>query len=216
MNVVDGRQPSRGGAGGLRDPAAAKAALRDEARLRRDMIAPAARAEHARVIARRFMDELLPRLVGAAPVSVISAYWPIRSEVDPQPLLELLAQAGYVTCLPVVAHPRLIFRVWRPGDPLADADFGTRGPTAGAPERDPDLVVTPCLAFDRDGGRLGYGAGHFDRALARLRAARPGVRAVALAFAAQERVTTFSQPHDQPLDAIVTERELVLPGRAGA
>lgn len=141
---------------------------------------------------------------------VISAYWPIHSELDPLPLLAALAEAGVATSLPVVAHPSLIFRLWRPGDELVDAGFGTRGPAAHAEVCAPTVVLTPCLAFDRAGGRLGYGAGHFDRALQRLRNAAP-TRAVAVAFAAQEAPSTFSEPHDQPLDAIVTEQGVIFP-----
>lgn len=203
---------------------AAKALLRREARARRDALTPTGRAAASRAIADRFMTHWLadkswlgsrswinasgPDNAAAGPV--VSAYWPIRSEVDPLPLLQALAQSGVATSLPVVAHPTLIFRLWRPGDPLDVAGFGTHGPPDGAPECAPSLVLVPCLAFDRAGGRLGYGAGHFDRALERLRAAGP-TRVVALAFADQEVASTCSEAHDQPLDAIVTERELILP-----
>lgn len=192
-----------------------KAQLRERARTIRDAISPAERAAASRAIAARFMAQAQDFMLAQdLPVdSVISAYWPIRSEIDPLPLLQALAAAGFATSLPVVAHPTLMFRLWRPGDPLVDAGFGTRGPRPEAPECAPALALVPCLAFDRAGGRLGYGAGHFDRALERLRAAGP-VRVVALAFAAQEVASTFSEPHDQPLDAIVTEGELIRPSRA--
>jgi len=185
-----------------------KALLRGRARAIRDAVAPAERDAASRAIAARFMAHVGDFHIGG----VVSAYWPIRSEIDPLPLLQALAAAGFATSLPVVAHPTLIFRLWRPGDPLVDAGFGTRGPGAEAPECSPSLALVPCLAFDRSGGRLGYGAGHFDRALERLRAAGP-VQAVALAFAAQEVASAFSEAHDQPLDAIVTERELIRPSR---
>ncbi|GHE59980.1 5-formyltetrahydrofolate cyclo-ligase [Camelimonas fluminis] len=185
-----------------------KALLRERARVIRDAISPAERAAASRAIAARFMAHARDFHVDG----VVSAYWPIRSEIDPLPLLQALAAAGFATSLPVVAHPTLVFRIWRPGDPLVDAGFGTRGPSGEAPECAPALALVPCLAFDRAGGRLGYGAGHFDRALERLRATGP-VRAVALAFAAQEVASAFSEAHDQPLDAIVTERELIRPTR---
>lgn len=167
------------------------------------------RAAASQAIAERFMQHAA-LLTHGADKGPISAYWPIRSEVDPLPLLAMLAGAGMATSLPVVTHPTLSFRLWRPGDPVVDAGFGTSGPSAHGRECAPAIVLVPCLAFDRGGGRLGYGAGHFDRALERLRANAP-TRVVALAFAAQQVESTFGEAHDQPLDAIVTERELILP-----
>ncbi len=69
----------------------------------------------------------------------------------------------------------------------------------------PDVLLVPLLAFTRDGGRLGYGKGHYDRWLG----AHPGRRTVGIAYAAQEMDALPLEPHDQPLDAILTERELI-------
>lgn len=198
--------------GGCMDAACSKARLRTDARAVRDGIAPDGRAAASAAIAGRFLEA---GFLGNAQAfnangGVIAGYWPIRSEATPLPLLHALAVAGFATSLPVVAHPTLIFRRWSPEDALVDAGFGTFGPADNAPECAPTLVLVPCLAFDRSGGRLGYGAGHFDRALARLRQNGP-VRVVALAFAAQEVASVFAEAHDQPLDAIVTERELIWP-----
>ena len=148
------------------------------------------------------------RPVGARPV--VSVFWPIRDEPDTRPLLSALAGAGVVTALPVTparGEP-LTFRSWTLGDPLVAGRFGTSEPAASALDLDPDLVFVPLAAFDRRGHRLGYGAGYYDGALARLRRLKP-VRAVGVAYAAQEVGAVPAEPHDQRLDAIITEGGLL-------
>ncbi len=100
------------------------------------------------------------------------------------------------------------FRLWAPQDELHPSPFGVHEPRPNNPVVEPDLLLVPLLAFDRRGGRLGYGAGHYDRALQDLRARKP-VRAIGLAFAAQERARVPTGPHDQPLDAVLTERAYI-------
>ncbi|GGC64406.1 5-formyltetrahydrofolate cyclo-ligase [Chelatococcus reniformis] len=185
-----------------------KAALRRACLARRDALLPAVRAAAAQAIAANAL--LLPHLGQAALEGPVAGYWPIRSEVDPRPLMVALASRGAALCLPVVAAPTLRFRAYGAGDPLHDAGFGTRGPSPEALDVSPRILLVPCLAFDRRGGRLGYGAGHYDRALARLAAEGPVV-AIALAFATQEVEQVPTEAHDRPLDAIVTEREWVSP-----
>jgi len=146
---------------------------------------------------------------------IISAYWPMRSEIDTRPLLDALHQAGYRLSLPVVPGPDqpLLFRAWQPGDDLVLGGFKTEAPAEDKEELEPDLLFSPMLAFDREGYRLGYGGGFYDRTLEKLRAKKPAL-AVGLAFAAQECEKAPRGPHDQPLDAIVTEREVIRPGGA--
>ncbi len=149
---------------------------------------------------------------------VVAGYVPTRSEIDPRPLMQALAEAGATLALPVTP-PRgteapLSFRIWRAGDALTPGHFRIGEPGPGAPEIEPDLLLVPLLAFDSRGHRLGYGAGHYDRTLAALRASRP-VRAIGLAFAAQEMLALPDGPFDQPLDAILTERAYI-PTRSSA
>ena len=93
--------------------------------------------------------------------------------------------------------------------PLVPAGFGTYGPPETAPEVVPDLMIVPLAAFDRRLNRIGYGKGHFDRAVAALvDAGRPPVL-LGLAFAAQEVEKISAEPHDIALDFLVTERELI-------
>jgi len=165
----------------------------------------AAKPEAGDALARHFLARP-PR-----PLSCVAAgYWPIRDEIDPRPLLEALRRAGAAVCLPVVGEPGrpLTFRLFRRGAALAAGPHGVRGPGEDAPEVTPQIVFVPLLAFDRRGGRLGWGGGHYDRTLAALRAAGD-VAAVGLAFSDQEVDAAPTGPLDQPLDWILTERGLI-------
>ncbi len=144
----------------------------------------------------------------------VSGYWPIRSEMDPRPLMAIAAGRGAGLALPVTSVDGLIFRRWRPGEPLVDAGFGTLGPPAAAPEIHPDMLIMPLAAFDRRGHRIGYGQGHYDRAIDAFRARGHRPRLIGLAFAAQEVEKVPFEPHDIPLDFIVTEEELIAADRA--
>ena len=137
---------------------------------------------------------------------IVGGYHPIGAELDPRPVLERLAAAGAAIALPVVAdlEAPLIFRSGdRPRTFVPDA-LGVPAPPPSAPALIPDLIVTPLLAFDRRGGRLGQGGGFFDRTIAALRAERP-LFVIGLAFAGQEVNAVPLEPHDARLDAILTE-----------
>ncbi len=165
-----------------------------------------ARADPAPALAA--LDALLAERAG----QVVAGYLPMRTEIDPRPAMALAAARGPV-CVPVT-HGRgrgLTFRAWRPDAPLVDGGFGTQVPAEGAALR-PDVLIVPCLAFDAAGTRLGYGAGHYDRTLEALRAEGPCF-AIGLAFAAQQVEGLPTEPTDQPLDLVVTERGTLYPGR---
>ncbi len=152
------------------------------------------------------LEGLLASRLGRA----ISFYLPIRSEIDPSPVMERLAGRTAI-CLPVT-HGRdaaLTFRLWQPGEALIRDDFGCNVPANG-PEVQPETLVVPLLAFDRSGHRLGYGAGHYDRTLDLLRKRGP-VMAIGLAYAAQELSHIPAEPTDQRLDLIVTDAEIIQP-----
>ncbi len=186
---------------------AQKTFLRDQAKRRRAQVAgdEAKVRAAAGALGTRVLDSIdMPD--GCA----VSAYWPIGSELDPRALMRLLHERGHPVCLPVVTGTGrpLVFRAWAPGDTLEPAGFGTQVPTTGQPERTPRVLLVPMLAFDRDGYRLGYGGGFYDRTLAKLRA-EGEVTAVGLAFAAQEVPAVPRDVSDQHLDWIVTESEAI-------
>jgi len=161
----------------------------------------AAQPAHAAVAA---AGHLPPSLLSAA--HTVAGYRPQGGEIDPLPLLRLFAAAGAELALPVAvaADAPLQFRAWAEGDALEVDIFGIPSPLPASPEVRPDLILAPVLAFDRHGGRIGQGAGCFDRTLAQLRATGP-VIVIGLAFSSQEVERAPTAMHDQALDAILTE-----------
>ncbi len=136
----------------------------------------------------------------------VAGYVPIGSEMDPRPLMTRLEKAGAQLCLPRIDDDRvgMSFRLWSGGEPLEDGAFGLKEPHDEAPVAVPTLVLTPLLAFDERGHRLGYGKGHYDRALDRLRERGP-VFVCGVAYRRQLIDTVPSEPHDQVLDWAITE-----------
>ena len=142
-------------------------------------------------------------------VRIGASYRPQGAEVDPHPVLQAILgfDPGFATpVLPVTLRKKapLSFRYWDLEERLVPDAFGIPAPPKSAPELVPNLVITPLLAFDRKGGRLGQGAGHYDRTLAKLRRDRP-VFMLGLAYAGQEVDELPQDHHDQRLDAILTE-----------
>jgi len=184
-----------------------KSAVRAAALARRDALTSEQRMNAAQAIARRG----IPVAIGAG--TVVAGYSPIRSECDPVPLLRALAANGAQLALPVVDSKGmpLTFAEWRPGEPLMAGPHGIMQPLPHAATAAPDIVLVPLVAFDRAGHRLGYGAGYFDRTLAGLRQRRP-VIAIGIAFAVQEVARIPSDGHDERLDLVLTEREIIDPG----
>lgn len=158
-------------------------------------------------------EALRARVLEAAPLpagAVVAGYWPMRGEIDVLPLLGALSQRGQVTALPAVIGRKepLVFRRWAPGEPLEEGLYGTRHPAVSAAVVRPVCLLVPLLAFDRKGIRLGYGGGFYDRTLAALRAVGPVV-AVGVAYAGQEVESLPAEPHDERLDWVVTEKEII-------
>ena len=135
----------------------------------------------------------------------VSGFLPIGEELDPTPLMQRLAATGFGLCLPVMEAKGkpLLFRVWSPGDPLDEVTWGIREPRASAPVVEPDVLLSPLLAVDRNGYRLGYGGGFYDRTLARLRSLKPVV-AIGLAFDEQMVDAVPHADYDERLDWVLT------------
>jgi 5-formyltetrahydrofolate cyclo-ligase len=141
----------------------------------------------------------------------LAGYMPIRTEIDPLPVMS--GWSGPVG-VPVIDGPGLPlrFRAWRPGARLVPGPFGAAVPEDGA-EILPEVLIVPLVAFDRTGARLGYGGGFYDRTLAILRSGGT-VHAVGFAYAAQEAPSLPCEATDLRLDAIVTEAEVLRPRAA--
>ena len=146
--------------------------------------------------------------------AVIAGYRPIRTEIDPTPLMAALHDAGHRLCVPVIQGRGLAlgFREWLPGAEMIEGAFGALVPAEGD-WLEPRLLIAPLVAFDADGGRLGYGGGFYDRSLEGLRAQRRTL-AVGFAYSAQQIDAVPRDATDQPLDAIVTEHGLIRPTSA--
>ena len=181
---------------------ARKQTLRAEAReRRRRLAATGADAAGVRAVA-HFRDAL-----GLGARTAVAGYWPLPDEFDCRPLLFALRADGHLCALPVVTgrDRPLTFRAWTPDTTLQAGSFGVQVPPEDAEALRPDIVVTPLLAFDDDGYRLGYGGGYYDRTLADLRAQERGVLAVGLAFAGQRVASLPHDDGDEPLDWLVSE-----------
>jgi 5-formyltetrahydrofolate cyclo-ligase len=179
-----------------------KSDLRTAALAAREALSGDERAAAAQAIARRGLP------LAIAPGTIVSGYSPIRSEVDPAPLMRALAAQGAQLALPVVLArgKSLAFRVWSPNDRLVLGSLGILEPSPAAAEVVPDIMLVPLAAFDGLGHRIGYGAGHYDFTLAHLRKLKH-VIAIGLAFAAQEIVAVPTLPHDVALDYVLTETD---------
>lgn len=172
-----------------------------------------------RKAARDLAVEAVPRatsrlleVIGPAEGRVVSGYMPIRTELDPRPAMTALHAAGARLCVPMIdgAGKPLLFREWTPQARMTAGPFGARVPETGD-WLEPEILITPLIAFTREGYRLGYGGGFYDRTLAMLRARRP-TRALGFAFAGQEVDRLPLEPTDVRLDGVVTEREFIRTG----
>lgn len=181
-----------------------KRQLRGEALARRDALDPFMRVEAA-----LDMAETAEREIDFVPGSVVSGFWPMRSEVDVRPVLFALREKGARLCLPAVLDKvTIVFRELVRGTTLVDTGFGTAGPGVEAAVLDPQLMLIPLAAFDGRGHRIGYGAGYYDRAIARLTERGIAPRLIGVAFNCQQVAEVPDEPHDVVLPEILTESGL--------
>jgi 5-formyltetrahydrofolate cyclo-ligase len=188
----------------LTETQSAKAALRAEALALRDALPAVERQSAAEAIAARG----LPIAVTSA--TVVSGFMPMKTEINPLPLLRKLTDGGAQLALPAIAGRGLplVMRAWHFGAPLKAGQWGIREPVPEAPEVAPDILIVPLAAFDRAGHRIGYGAGYYDMTINALRAKKK-VIAIGIAFAAQEIPKVPATERDARLDLVLTERETI-------
>jgi 5-formyltetrahydrofolate cyclo-ligase len=179
-----------------------KATLRATALAARDALS----IEHSAAAALAIAARGLPFAI--APGTIVSGYSPIRSEIDPVPLMRVLAGQGARLALPAVMArgKSLAFRAWSAGDRLMLGALGILEPSPAAAELIPDIMLVPLAAFDRAGHRIGNGAGHYDYTLAHVRKGKP-IAAIGVAFAVQEIAAVPALPHDVALDYVLTETQ---------
>jgi 5-formyltetrahydrofolate cyclo-ligase len=181
----------------------AKKQLRKQALARRDGLNPQWRIEASLAMAEAV------RRISVDPGTIVSGFWPIRSEADVRPAMFALRERGARLALPVVLDKTtIIFRELTRGSPLVDTGFGTAGPGPEADILNPDVMLVPLAAFDRRGHRIGYGAGHYDRAIAKLHGKGLLPRLIGVAFDCQEVPAVPNQWHDVMLSDMLTESGL--------
>lgn len=185
------------------DVARWRKAERTRLRAERMDLSVAAREAVGTALADHLRTLLQTRFQGAVG-KVFSGFWPIKGEPDLRTLMTALHQSGVTIALPLVetkAAP-LVFRLWTPETRMVRGDWNIPVPPPDAPVVTPDIALAPLVGWTDDGYRLGYGGGYFDRTLAAL-SPRPFV--IGVGFDSARLPTIFPQPHDIPLDAIVTE-----------
>ena len=180
-----------------------KRALRRAVLAERDALSGTERAGRSEAIADRLLG--LDEVTGAG---AVLAFWSFGSEVDTAPLLERLRSRGTTVALPRTRDGDIVPVIWTPGSSMTETSFGSREPTDGRVLQalELDLIVVPGVAFDRSCRRVGYGGGFYDRLLART---RDGAAAVAIAFGVQVVDEVPTGPLDRPVDAIVTEDDVI-------
>lgn len=174
-------------------------ARRKELTAQRARIAPAQRKSLGLPLLRYLFES-----IDVSTCPVLGLYWPIRGEIDLREIARRHVAAGGVVALPVVvksAAPVEFWR-WQPGVPMRRGLWNIPVPPERKPV-DPNVLIVPLVGFDAEQFRLGYGGGFYDRTLA---AAMPRPRTIGVGLADAELATIFPQPHDIPMDVIVTER----------
>ncbi|EJF91754.1 5-formyltetrahydrofolate cyclo-ligase [Bartonella tamiae Th307] len=179
--------------------------LRLDALKRRDAMAFEERLEISKKLAYQ-RDVLKPFLKDKR---IIAGFWPIRSEIDPRPLLDALKKEGLQCALPaLIDEHTMIFRLYDEDSVLIDVGFGTYGPSQNSACVIPDLILMPLSAFDDQGNRLGYGKGFYDRALKDMNKMGHKPLLIGLAFDCQKFAVIPAETHDVPLNMIWTESGL--------
>lgn len=188
----------------MNSPKELKRELRRAALARRDALDPSWRIEASLEMAGTARER-----IAVEPGAIVSGFWPMRSEVDVRPLMFALREHGARLCLPAILdRTTIVFRELVRGAALVDMGFGTTGPGEEAETLDPSIMLVPLAAFDSRGHRIGYGAGYYDRAIARLSSAGRAPRLVGIAFDCQEVSEVPDEPHDVIVPEILTESGL--------
>lgn len=167
--------------------------------------------EERREASQAAVARLRPLILGGETVSL---FWPMRDEIDPRGVIDDIHAIGGQIALPVVENRHMFFRRFTGESCLEAGVFGTRHPNPAEPALDPDFIIAPLAAFDRNGGRIGYGAGYYDHAIDDLRKRGHRPRIAGIGFACQEVKDVPLEPHDVRLQMIATERELIDLGAA--
>lgn len=165
--------------------------------------------------AERLSHDITRHALDAIPghAKAVAGYAAMNGEAPVWEILAHLAELGVATALPRIAETSapLAFHLWEPGDALIAGPHGSREPERSAPAVMPDVLLVPLLAFTRDGARLGYGGGYYDRTIAALSEHSPLL--IGIAYSLQEAPRLPHEPHDAHLHLIVTEKDIIRASR---
>lgn len=190
--------------GAMMSPREEKRKLRNEALARRDEL-----NEQWRIEASLGIADVARAEIQFDPGTVVSGFWPMRSEVDVRPLMFALREKGARLVLPAILDKTtIVFRELVRGAEMVDMGFGTVGPGPEAEVLDPALMLVPLAAFDLRGHRIGYGAGYYDRAIGRLQERGVNPRLVGIAFDCQQVERVPDEAHDVIIPEMLTENGL--------
>jgi 5-formyltetrahydrofolate cyclo-ligase len=181
-----------------------KSTLRAATLAKRDAMPAAERQAAAETLAARGLP------IAVKPGAIVSGFMPMKTEINPLPLLRKIAGEGAKLALPCIdgRGKPLIMRAYQFGDAFKSGQWGIREPMPDAPEVKPDILLVPLVCFDRSGQRIGYGAGYYDRTIANLRALK-AITTIGIAFAMQEIPQVPSTERDERLDFVLTEKEIL-------
>jgi 5-formyltetrahydrofolate cyclo-ligase len=183
-----------------------KIILRQKMLAKRLALSDAMRAQAASAFQKEFMAAVATFL---SPDQVLAFYQPMRHELDVTPLISQLAEDQKIRlALPALnAREALVFKSWEMNEPLHKGRFGQAEPDLNNPDVMPDIIITPLLAFDEKGHRLGYGKGHYDGAIARLKKSK-SILTVGAAYECQKLASLPAEAHDERLDMVITEQSV--------
>jgi len=182
-----------------------KSSIRKILRERKDAMVPEDRREKSRAICRHLMTLIRDN-------EIVMAYTSKEKEVNTQPIITRLLERGIPLIVPIIVKEDISLRLSYLRDPavLVPSTFGVPEPIGSeipAQGSDIDTILLPMLGFDRTGGRIGYGAGYYDRFLEKY----PDLRKIGLAFSCQEIDSLPLDDTDVRMDHIITEEGIVYP-----
>ena len=140
---------------------------------------------------------------------IIASFLSIKSEISTNELNQYLLSLEKILCLPVIENDKevLIFKKYSIGDKLKKGKFGVREPVNSQTYL-PDIIFVPCLAFDENGFRLGYGGGYYDKCMAYFFSINHKFISIGLAYEEQKVKNVVHDNLDQKLNYILTEKQL--------
>jgi 5-formyltetrahydrofolate cyclo-ligase len=182
-----------------------KSSIRKVLRERKDAMDPVDRLEKSRTICHHLMTLITDN-------ETVMAYTSKEKEVNTVPIITRLLQRKNPVIVPIIVREDVSLRLsyLRDFAALVPSTFGVPEPIGSeipAQGEDVDTIILPMLGFDRTGGRIGYGAGYYDRFLEK----HTGLRKIGIAFACQEVGSLPLDGTDVRMDHIITEDGIVYP-----